>query len=497
MADAARKITTEQENSSQIGTVVVSDILEPIQEDSPLSDIAEHRVPEPLKDPLDEDELRHKDFRSGTFWQSIPVYSEISKEEFLDYRFQNKNSITNKKGLESFLEVVADSDFIEDVKNGLANAPMNMRISPYMLSLINWEEPYDDPIRRQFMPVGSTQLPDHPRLRLDSLHEQKDSPVLGLVHRYQDKALFLPLDVCPVYCRYCTRSYAIGSNTDTVEKVNYKPNVKRWAEAFAYLASRPEIEDVVVSGGDTYMLPAHHLRHIGEMLLAIPHIRRIRLASKGPAVMPMKLLSDTEWTDTLTDLVEQGRKMHKEVCLHTHFNSTHEITDITHRAMNMLFERGVKVRNQAVQIRGVNDSHKAMIQLTRTLSYMNVQPYYVYQHDMVSGVEELRTSVATTMEIERHVRGSTAGFNTPTFVTDAPGGGGKRDLHSFDYYNPETGISVYRSPSVDEEKVYLYFDPLHALSEEVQKHWQDETAQEHMIRDALKQAGLDNLKIAE
>ncbi len=398
--------------------------------------------------------------------------------------------------METFLQEVADPAFVADVISGLKRAPMNVRISPYLLSLINWKEPYTDPIRIQFIPVASKQLPDHQRLELDALHEQQDSPVPGLVHRYRDKALFLPLDVCPVYCRFCTRSYAVGSATETVDKVSFKPNKKRWNNAFAYLASRPEIEDVVVSGGDAYMLPAHHLRYIGEMLLAIPHVRRIRFASKGPSVMPMKTLSDTLWTDTLADIVAKGRKLFKEVSLHTHFNSVNEITDITRQAMNQLFARGIKIRNQSVLIRGVNDSSQAMIDLIRMLSFMNVQPYYVYQHDMVSGVEELRTSVATTLEIERHVRGSTAGFNTPVFVNDMPGGGGKRDIHSFDYYNEETGISVYRSPSVDKDKIYLYFDPLHALSKNIQKLWQDEFNQKKMIQDALKQSGLIQFKIA-
>ena len=375
-------------------------------------------------------------------------------------------------------------------------APMAMRLSPYILSLIDWENPYDDPLRTQFIPVASTRLPDHPALTLDSLHEQADSPTPGLVHRYQDKVLFLPLDVCPVYCRFCTRSYAIGTDTDEVEKVNYKPAVARWEKAFAYLASRPEIEDVVVSGGDTYMLPAARVRYIGEMLLAIPHIRRIRFATKGPAVMPMKVLSDTKWTDTLVDLSDRGRKLHKEVVIHTHFNSANEITDITRQAMNHLFERGVKVRNQSVCIRGVNDDRDDMVTLVRRLSYINVQPYYVYQHDMVLGVEELRTRVADTLEIERYVRGSTAGFNTPTFVTDAPGGGGKRDVHSFEHYDEVTGISVYRSPSVDEEKVYLYYDPLDRLPEEGRARWADSTQHGAMVDEALEAASLEDKESA-
>lgn len=333
-------------------------------------------------------------------------------------------------------------------------------------------------------------------LRLDSLAEQDDSPVPGLVHRYHDKVLFLALDVCPVYCRFCTRSYAIGGDTDSVDKVDYKPIPKQWNYAFAYLLSRPEIEDVVVSGGDAYFLPASRIRTIGETLLAIPHIRRIRFATKGPAVMPMKILSDTEWSDALIDLARTGRHMNKEVCLHTHFNHANEITDITRRAMRYLYREGVTIRNQSVMIRGVNDSDSAMNDLVKKLSEINVQPYYVYQHDMVKGVEELRTRVRKTADIERAVRGVTAGFNTPTFVTDAPGGGGKRVIHSHEHYDEETGISVYRSPTVDPDKAYLYFDPLSRLPEGGQARWDDEAEYSLMIAEAMQAAGCASLDVA-
>jgi lysine 2,3-aminomutase len=203
----------------------------------------------------------------------------------------------------------------------------------------------------------------------------------------------------------------------------------------------------------------------------------------------MKIITDKEWTESIIDVVEQGRKLGKEVVLHTHFNSPNEITSITNDAMTLLFKRGVTVRNQSVLIRGVNDNVDDMTHLVRKLSYMNVQPYYVYQHDMVKGVEELRTRVEDSVELELGVRGTTAGFNTPLFVTDAPGGGGKRDLHSYDYYNKTTGISVYRSPSVDDEKVYLYFDPLDLLPEEGQKLWGDEKNHDDMIKEAIVKSG--------
>src|SRR5581483_11647109 len=144
-------------------------------------------------------------------------------------------------------------------------------------------------------------LPDHPMAQLDSLHEQTDSPEPGLTHRYPDKALFLPLSSCPVYCRFCTRSYAIGSETEMVsEKLSLHASLARWEKAFAYIESTPALEDIVISGGDTYNLKAEHVQLIGERLLRIPHIRRLRFATKGLCVMPQKILSDAAWTDALT-----------------------------------------------------------------------------------------------------------------------------------------------------------------------------------------------------
>lgn len=473
--------------------LTVQDVAPELMEAQALAGLADVAVPEALKDPVDGAELEHRRFDDSRFWRHIPAFADVSREEFLETRFQMRHSVTRAADVRELLTGVVDEEFLRDVERGLAEAPMNLRISPYLMSLVDWNDPYADPIRIQFLPVASTRLPDHPRLSLDSLHEADDSPTPGLVHRYPDKALFLPLDVCPVYCRFCTRSYAVGGSTDTVEKEGYKPMDGRWKAAFAYLASRPEIEDVVVSGGDAYMLPPRRLREVLEVLLAIPHIRRVRIATKGPAVMPTKILSDTKWTDTLCEMVDQGRALGKEVCLHTHFNCTNEITDITRRAMDLLFRRGVQVRNQSVLVRGVNDDADEMITLIKQLGYMNVQPYYVYQHDMVKGVEELRTRLEDSMEIERRMRGTTAGFNTPTFVTDVPGGGGKRDLHSFDYYDETTGVSVYRSPAVDVEAVYLYFDPIDRLPAEGRRRWANPREHEAMVKEALLASGLSGL----
>jgi lysine 2,3-aminomutase len=204
--------------------------------------------------------------------------------------------------------------------------------------------------------------------------------------------------------------------------------------------------------------------------------------------MPQKILTDDAWTDALTRVVELGRKKHKEVVLHTHFNHPNEITGITEDAMNKLMERGITMRNQAVLIRGVNDSVEAMKLLVKRLGHINVHPYYVYQHDLVTGVEDLRTPLQRALDIEKHVRGSTAGFNTPTFVVDAPGGGGKRDAHSYEWYDRASGVSVYTAPSVKPGKYFLYFDPIDTLAPEMQARWQDPVEQQKMIEDAVAAA---------
>jgi lysine 2,3-aminomutase len=439
------------------------------------------------KAPVEESSLTHKQVVRGPFWQKIPAYASASEAEFLDHKWQAKNTITNVQKLMAALGSLAHPEFLEDARRGFEKAPMSVRVSPYLLSLINWEDPYNDPLRRQFIPVASRLLPDHPKLGLDSLHERGDMPVEGLTHRYVDKALFLALDTCPVYCRFCTRSYAVGIDTEEVEKFHLKVNAERWQKIFGYVQSRNELEDIVISGGDAYQLRAEQIAEIGEALLAIPHVRRMRFATKGPAVMPQKILTDEAWTDALTRVVDNGRKLHKEVVLHTHFNHPNEITGITQAAMNKLFERGITVRNQAVLQRGVNDDKDVMKLLVKRLGYVNVHPYYVYQHDLVQGVEDLRTTLQTALDIEKYVRGATAGFNTPTFVVDAPGGGGKRDAHSYEYYDRNSGISVYTAPSV-KKGFFLYFDPVDTLPVEYQRRWSDPKEQQLMVTEAINNA---------
>ncbi|KAK6533745.1 hypothetical protein TWF694_002676 [Orbilia ellipsospora] len=357
-------------------------------------------------------------------------------------------------------------DFIIDVMDGIKLAPMSTRLTPHILSRIDWAgNPLADPLRRQFLPMKSSLLPDHPSLSLDSLHETEDSPVPGLVHRYPHKALFLATSVCPIYCRFCTRSYSVGGETDSVKKARFLPTRKRWEKVFEHIERTPALNDIVISGGDAYYLEPEHVWEIGKRLLSIPHIRRIRYASKGLAVCPSRVLDSTDsWTSALIKVVEFGRNEGKTVAWHTHFNHPNEITWVTRLAAWKLFQNGVTVRNQAALLRGVNDDVSTMKKLIYSLADINIQPYYVYQGDMVRGVEDLRTPLQTIIELEEQIRGTIAGFLMPQFAVDLPAGGGKRLACSYESYDRRTGVSTFVAPSVKGgNRVFEYHDPLWSL----------------------------------
>lgn len=460
-------------------------VLDPAHVDPPASAasaVSPHHV---SPSPLHSQSLAHRDLRRDEFWRTIPGYAAVTAAEFGDHRWQNKHTVTNVRQLRDTLGSAVPESFYADIEAGIAAAPMALRISPYLLALVDWRDALADPIRTQFLPLRSQQQPDHPMLRFDSLNEREDSPVPGLTHRYPDKALFLPQPSCPVYCRFCTRSYAVGTDTEVVEKMKLSASTTRWEEAFAYIESQPQLEDIVISGGDTYNLSPAHIEAIGRRLLAMPNIRRLRYATKGLCVLPQKMLTDDAWLDALTRVVELGRSLHKDVVVHSHFNHANEITGFTEDALGRMTERGIHVRCQTVLQRGVNDTADAMTLLVRRLSFINVHAYYVYVHDMVPGVEDLRTPLHVAQALERHVRGATAGFNTPFFTLDAPGGGGKRDVHSADYYSRETGVSVFTSPSVKPGKKFLFFDPVASLGSEAQWRWTQPAERRAMMDEAL------------
>ena len=252
----------------------------------------------------------HGDLRDDEFWRVIPGYRDVGAQEFRSHLFQQKQTVTNARQLRETLGTLVPEAFYEDLGAGLHHAPMALRISPYLLGLIDWENALGDPIRTQFLPLRSQQQPDHPMLRFDSLHEQDDSPVPGLTHRYRTRRSFSRRTRCPVYCRFCTRSYAVGAGHGWSWKSSSWRRISRAGSRPSPTSPRrPELEDIVISGGDSYNFKAEHLASSSASgCCAMPNIRRIRYATKGLCVMPQKILSDHAWVDALTRVVELGRR---------------------------------------------------------------------------------------------------------------------------------------------------------------------------------------------
>jgi lysine 2,3-aminomutase len=416
-------------------------------------------------------ELRAMSFNEVLgFDETAGLYASTPEQDFLNHTWQDKHSIIRIEQLETVVRDKVPAAVLDDIRAGLKKVGMSIRLNPYVMDLIDWRNAETDPIRRQFLPMLSELEADHPCMSVDSLEERNTSPAPNLVHRYPDKVLFLVTSVCPVYCQYCTRSYAVGQDTPSLQKDNVT-SANGWAAALDYIRSHPAIEDVVVSGGDIARLKPQNIKALGHALLDIEHVRRIRFATKSVSVQPMKFLSDEAWFSAIVEVARRGREMFKNVFVHTHFNHPREVTPLVEKAMRRLFAESIYVRNQAVLLRGVNNDPATLIDLTKKLGRVNIQPYYVYSCDMVMGTEHFRVSIDEMQHLEREVRGATAGFNTPLFIVDAPGGGGKRDVHSYEYRNDKYGITGYRSPSVDRNRMFFHFDPLRTLDAAARAEW--------------------------
>jgi lysine 2,3-aminomutase len=245
----------------------------------------------------------------------------------------------------------------------------------------------------------------------DPLHEDEDSPVPGLTHRYPDRVLFLVTNQCSMYCRYCTRRRFSGQIGMGVPK-------KQLDAAINYIASNPQIRDVLISGGDGLLINDNILEYILKNLREIPHVEIIRIGTRAPVVFPQRI------TENLCNIL----KKYHPVWLNTHFNTSIEITEESKRACEMLANVGVPVGNQAVILAGINDSVPIMKQLMHDLVKIRVRPYYIYQCDLSEGIGHFRAPISKGLEIMEGLRGHTSGYAVPTFIVDAPGGGGKIPL---------------------------------------------------------------------
>ena len=283
---------------------------------------------------------------------------------------------------------------------------LRMAITPYYLSLIDPNDP-NDPVRRQAIPTEAETHISAADLQ-DPLHEDEDSPTPGLTHRYPDRVLLLITDMCSMYCRHCTRRRFAGQN-------DCESPSERIQKAIDYIAKTPTVRDVLLSGGDALMVNDEMLESIIKRLRAIPHVEIIRIGSRTPVVCPQRI------TDKLVNMLKQ----YHPIWLNTHFNHPNEMTPEASAALARLANAGIPLGNQTVLLRGVNDCVHVMKRLVHQLVKNRVRPYYIYQCDLSMGLEHFRTPVSKGIEIIEGLRGHTSGYAVPTFVVDAPGGGGK------------------------------------------------------------------------
>ena len=330
------------------------------------------------------------------------LFADVPQEKWNDWRWQVRNRIETLDDLKKYIKLTPQEQ--EGVARCLDS--LRMAITPYYLSLINLDDPFD-PVRMQAVPTAK-ELHRADADLLDPLHEDTDSPVPGLTHRYPDRVLMLVTDQCSMYCRHCTRRRFAGQKDCEVQ-------ISRIDKYIEYVAAHPEVRDVLLSGGDALLLSDEKLEGIIKRLREIKHVEIIRIGSRTPVVMPQRITPE---------LCAMLKKYHP-IWLNTHFNHPNEITPESRRACEMLADAGVPLGNQSVLLAGVNDCVHVMKRLVHELVKLRVRPYYIYHCDLSMGLEHFRTPVSKGIEIIEGLRGHTSGFAVPTFVVDAPGGGGK------------------------------------------------------------------------
>jgi lysine 2,3-aminomutase len=362
-----------------------------------------------------------------------PAYADISDDKWFNWRWQLSNRINT---VEEFEKVVP----LTDSERKALNAPNLFRvdITPYFISLIDPNDPLD-PIRKQVVPTEAEMAPFTSMME-DSLAEDRHSPVPGLVHRYPDRVLMLVTTQCASYCRYCTRSRIVGDPSATFSRAEFEMQLD-------YLKRTPQVRDVLLSGGDPLVLAPKILEEILGRLREIPHIEIVRIGTRVPVFMPMRI------TDDLTDMLQK----YHPLWMNIHVNHSNEITAELAEACDRLTRAGIPLGNQSVLLAGVNDNVHIQRQLVQDLVRIRVRPYYLYQCDLVEGAGHFRTPVGKGVEIIEGLRGHTSGYAVPVFIVDAPGGGGKIPVqpnyllsmsdHKIVLRNYEGLITTYEEPT--------------------------------------------------
>ena len=396
-------------------------------------------------------------------YKDIPLWKDVKEEDWDDWRWQLANRITTVKELRQVVPLSEEE--ASAIKQSLTR--LRMAITPYYASLMDASDS-TCPIRLQAIPTLQETHISTADLH-DPLHEDVDSPTPGLTHRYPDRVLLLVTDQCSMYCRHCTRRRHAGET----DRAFPKDKIERCIE---YVRETPSVRDVLVSGGDPLTLDDELLEWILSELRGIPHVEIIRIGSRMPVVCPQRV------TEKLCAML----KKYHPLWLNTHFNHPKEITEESKRACAMLADAGIPLGNQSVLLRGVNDSPYIFRELNQQLLRLRVRPYYIYQCDLSEGIEHFRTSVGKGVEIIEYLRGHTSGMAVPTFIVDAPGGGGKIPIMPNYVISRSDRKVILRNY---EGVIVVYSEPEDAVSypERLYHHEEYEKRQKAFSREGLAQ----------
>lgn len=328
-----------------------------------------------------------------------------SESDWTNWKWHIRHAIKTVNDFERVLGVTFPEKKKKIFEQTVRKFPMS--VTPYYLSLIDVDDYENDPIFLQSFP-SPKELNIDKHDMTDPLHEDKDSPVPGITHRYPDRVLFHISNTCSMYCRHCTRKRKVGD----VDSIPSSHDIEQGLE---YIRNTPQVHDVLLSGGDPLMLSDQKLDAILTKLDAIEHVEVVRIGTRMPVVLPYRI------TDDMVNML----KKHHPLWINTHFNHPRELTTSSRRALQRLADAGIPLGNQSVLLAGVNDCQRLIKTLNQKLIKNRVRPYYLYQCDLSEGLSHFRTPIGKGIEIIESLRGHTSGFSVPTYVVDAPGGGGK------------------------------------------------------------------------
>lgn len=361
------------------------------------------------------------------------VFADVPDEKWNDWRWQLSNRLNSVEEIEKIIPL-DDSERKALQTTGL----FRVDVTPYFISLVDPDDP-NDPVRRQIIPRAE-EMKAFTAMMEDSLAEDRHSPVPGLVHRYPDRVLMLVTTQCASYCRYCTRSRIVGDPAQTFKRDEFEMQIE-------YLKKTPQVRDVLLSGGDPLVLAPKILEELLRRLREIPHIEIVRIGSRVPVFLPMRV------TQELCDMLE---KFHP-LWINIHINHPNEISQELAEACDRMTRAGIPLGNQSVLLAGVNDCVHIQREMVQKMTRIRVRPYYLYQCDLVEGAGHFRTPVAKGVEIIEGLRGHTSGYAVPQFIVDAPGGGGKIPVmptyqisasdHKIILRNYEGYVTTYEEPT--------------------------------------------------